>query len=155
MHDTFTYLFTAAAPPHPGTNPDLRAQALDLLEAPGRLRASWSEVMRRLEVEGFEAGEFALLCRVHLNLLDNCAALLEVLSGLSEPLPMPQEKLSSAAEEVKSQQGEIQALHRLATSKPPSLDPVKLLALETKYAGQPAVEIGELIRQVQAGEIEL
>ncbi len=156
MFDQLTsFLFTAGVPRPPGTNPDLRTQALDLLDSPGRLCASWAEVRRRLEDEGYEAGEFALFCRVHLNLLDNCAALLEALGGLSDPLRMPPEKLGSAALEIKSQQEEIRPLYELATRKPPPLDPVKLRAAESKHAGEPAVEVGELLRQIQAGEVEL
>lgn len=156
MLDQLTsFLFTAGVPRPPGSNPDLGAQALDLLDSPGRLRASWAEVRRRLEDEGYEAGEFALFCRVHLNLLDNCAALLEALSGLSDPLRMSPEKLRSAALEIKSQQDEIRPLYELATRKPPPLDLVKLRATERKHTGESAVEVGELIRQVQAGGIEL
>ena len=150
-----SFLFAAGVPRPPEANPDLRAQALDLLDSPGRLRASWGEVMRRLDEAGYEAGEFALVCRVQLNLLDNCAALLEVLNGLSDQLPTPTEKLRTATVEVKSQQDEIRPLYEIATRKPPPLDPLRLLAAERKHAGEPAVEIGELIRQVQAGEVEL
>jgi hypothetical protein len=150
-----SFLFTAGVPRPPGANPDLRAQALELLESPGRLRASWAEVRRRLEAEGYEAGEFALVCRVHLNLLDNCAALLEVLGALSDHLPLPTEKLRSVAAEVKAQQDEIRPLYEFATRKPPPLDPEKLAAAQEKYAGEPAVEVGELLRQIQAGEVEL
>src|SRR5437899_300375 len=95
-----SFLFTAGVPRPPGADPDVRAQALVLLESPGRLRASWAGVLRGLENEGYEAGAFAVLCRVHLNLLDNCAALLEVLGRLSDHLSLPPEKLRSAAVEV-------------------------------------------------------
>ena len=156
MIDQWTsFLFTAGVPRPPETNPDLRAQALDLLDSPGRLRASWAGVMRRLEEEGYEAGEFALVCRVHLNLLDNCAALLEVLEGLSDQLPTPSEKRRSAAVEVQSQQEAIRPLYEFATRKPRPLDLLKLRAAEGKHAGEPAVEVSELIRRIQAGEVEL
>jgi len=150
-----SFLFTAGVPRAPGADPDLRAQALELLESPGRLRASWAGVLRRLGDEGYEAGEFALLCRVQLNLLDNCAALLEVLGGLSDRLALGPENLRGAALEVKAQQDEVRPLYELATRKPPPLDPVKFLAAEGKHAGEPAVEVGELLRQVQAGEVGL
>jgi hypothetical protein len=148
-------LFTAGIPRPPESNPDLRVQALELLDAPGRLRASWTDVRRRLEEEGFEAGEFALICRVQLNLLDNCAAILEVLGALSDRLQLPPEKRRSAAKEVKSQQKEIRPLYEFAKRKPAPFDPAKLLEVQRKHSGEPAVEVGELLRQVQAGEIEL
>src|SRR4051794_2477169 len=148
-----SFLFTAGVPRAPGADPDLRAQALELLESPGRLRASWAGVMRRLGDEGYEAGDFALLCRVRLNLLDNCAALLDVLGGWSDHLALRPEELRAAAVEVKAQQDEIRPLYEPSTRKPPPLDPVKLLAAEGKHAGEPAVEVGELIRQVRAGEV--
>jgi hypothetical protein len=110
---------------------------------------------RHLEDEGFEAGDFARLCRVHLNLLDNCAAVLEVLGDLSDRLSLPLEKLRSAAVEVKAQQDEIRPLYELATRKPPPLDPVKLARAAAKHADEAAVEVGEIIRQVQAGEVRL
>jgi hypothetical protein len=154
MIDRLTsFLFSAGVPPVPGDHPDLRAQALDLLDSPGRLRASWAEVSHRLEDEGYEAGEFALYCRVHLNLLDNCAALLEVLAGLSDQLGLPADKVRNAVAEVESQQGEVRRLYDLATQKPPPLDAMKLLAASGKHAGEPAVEIGDLVQQVQAGRI--
>jgi hypothetical protein len=148
-------LFTAGVPRAPGPNPDLRAQALELLESPDRLRASWAGVMRRLQDEGFEAGEFALLCRIYLNLLDNCAALLELLGGLPDHLQLPPEKLRQAASDIKTHQEEVRPLYELATRKPPPLDPAKLAAAERKHAGAPAVEVGELIRQIEAGEVAL
>jgi hypothetical protein len=150
-----SFLFTAGIPRPPGTDPDLRAQTLELLESPKRLRASWNRMMRRLEDEGYEAGDFALLCRVHLNLLDNCAALLEALVGLSDHFLLPPEKLRDLAVEVQSQQDEIRPLYELAIRKPPPLDLVRLLAAQKKHAGEPAIEVGELIRQVQAGEVGL
>ncbi len=156
MFDQLTsFLFSAGVPGPPATNADLRAQALDLLDSPGRLRASWAGIRRRLEDEGCEAGEVALFCRVYLNLLDNCAALLEALGGLSDLLRIPPEKLRGAAVEVKSQQDEIRPLYELATRKPPPFDAVKLRAAERKHAGEPALEVGELLRQIQAGEVEL
>jgi hypothetical protein len=91
-----SFLFTAGVPRPPRADPDIRAQALEFLEQPGRLRAAWAGVMRGLENEGYEAGAFALLCRVQLNLLDNCAVLLEVLGRLSDQLSLPREKLRSA-----------------------------------------------------------
>lgn len=156
MFDQLTsFLFTAGVPRAPGTNPDLPAQVLELLNSPGRLRTSWTEVMRRLEDEGFEAGEFALICRVHLNLLDNCAVLLEVLGALSDHLRLPPEKLRGATVEVQSQKDQIRPLYELATRNPPPLEPAKLLAAQKKHASEPAVEVGELLRQLQAGEVEL
>jgi hypothetical protein len=150
-----SFLFTAGVPRPPGADPDLRTQALELLESPARLRASWSAVLQRLGDEGYEAGDFALLCRVHLNLLDNCAALLDVLGNLSEPLRLPPEQLRNAAADVKAQQDQIRPLYELASRQPPPLDPGKLLAAEKRHAGEPAVEVGELLRQVQAGEVPL
>jgi hypothetical protein len=181
MLDQLTsYLFTARVPRPPVADPDLRAQALELLEspdrlremwagvmpqdlaavrralgAPDRLREMWAGVMQHLEDDGYEAGEFALLCRLHLNLLDGSAILLEVLERLSDRLQLPPEKLRSAAAEVKAQQEAIRPLLELATGKPPPLDPAKLAEAERKFAGQPAVEVSELIRQVQASEVEL
>jgi hypothetical protein len=149
-----SFLFTAGVPRPPETDPDLRAQALELLDSPGRFRASWAEIMHRLEDEGYEAGEFALACRVHLNLLDNCAALLEALADLSDRIQLPPEKLRNAVAEVESQQEEIRPLYELASRKPPPLDPAKLLAAQRKHAGTPAVDVGEILRQVQAGEVE-
>jgi hypothetical protein len=111
--------------------------------------------MRRLEEEGFEAGEFVLICRVQLNLLDNCSVILEVLEALSDHLQLPPEKLRSAAAEVKSQQEEIRPLYEFAKRKPAPLDPAKLLVAQRKHTGETAVDVGELLRQVQAGEIEL
>jgi hypothetical protein len=150
-----SFLITAGVPQPPGSNPDPQAQFVELLDSLGRLRASWAEIRRHLEDEGYEAGEFALFCRVHLNLLDNCAAILEALDGLSDRLPLPMENLRSAAVEIQSQQDEIRPLYELATRKPAPLDPGKLLAAQSKHAGEPAVEVGELLRRVQAGEIEL
>ncbi|HTU91290.1 MAG TPA: hypothetical protein VMF69_14515 [Gemmataceae bacterium] len=156
MLDQLTsFLFAAGIPRPPEPSPDLRAQALELLDSPGRLRASWAEIMRRLEDEGFEAGELALICRVHLNLLDNCAALLEALAALSDRLRLPPEKWRSAAVEVKSLEDEIRPLYELATRKPPPFDPAKFLAAQRKHAGEPAVEVGEVLRQIQAGEAKL
>lgn len=156
MLDQLTsYLFAAGIPRSPESNLDLRAQACELLDSPGRLRASWREVMRRLEDEGFEASELALICRVHLNLLDNCAALLDASDALSDPFRLPTEKLRSAAVQVKSLQDEIRPLYELATRRPPALDPAKLLAAQRKHAGEPAVEVGEVLRQIQAGEVRL
>jgi hypothetical protein len=149
-----SFLFTAGVPRPPGLDPDLQMQAEELLESPGRLRASWADVMRTLEQEGYEANEFALLCRVHLNLLDNCGALLEVLDSVSGPLTLPGEKLRAAAAEIKAQQDEIRPLFELASSKPPPLDIAKLAAAQMKFAGEPTVEVGELIRQVQAAEAQ-
>jgi hypothetical protein len=150
-----SFLFTAGVPRPPGGDPDLRAQAVEILESPGRFRASWAGVIRRLEDDGCEVGEFALLCRVHLNLLDNCAALLEILDRLSDHLSLSREKLRSAAAEVKAQLDEIRPLYELATRKPPPLDPANLLAAQAKHGGEPAIEVGELLRQVRAGEVEL
>jgi hypothetical protein len=155
LNQVTSFLFTAGVPRPPETNTDLRAQALELLDSPGYLRASWNKHLRRLEEEGFEAGEFALICRVHLNLLDNCAVLLEVLTVLSEHLRLPLEKLRYAAVEVKSRQDEIRPYYELATRKPAPLDPAKLLVVQRKHSGEPCVEVGELLRQVQAGEAEL
>lgn len=155
MFDQATsFLFTAGIPRPPGANPDLRAQAQELLDSPSHLRADWVEVRRRLEEEGFEAGEFALICRVHLNLLDNCAVLLNVLAASSDP-QLPPEKIRSAAAEVKAQQDEIRPLYELATRKPRPFDLAKRLAAQSKHASEPAVEVGELLRQIQAGEVEL
>lgn len=148
-------LFAAGVPRPPEANPDLRVQALELLDAPRLLRASWTEIMRRLEDEGFEAGEFALICQVYLNLLDNCSALLDVSGALSDHLQVSPENLRSAAVEVKSQKDEIRPLYELATRKPSPLDLEKLLAAQRKHAGEPAVEVGELLRQIQAGEADL
>lgn len=155
MIDQLTsYLFPVAVPRPPAADTaDLRAQALDLLESSGRIRASWAVVIHHLKGEGFEAGEFALLCRVHLNLLDNCAVLLDVLSHLSDHTGVSPEKLRSEAAAVKAQQDEIRPLYELATRKPSPFDPVKFAAAERKYAGQPPVEVGELIRQIEAGEV--
>lgn len=156
MFDQVTsFLFTAGIPRPPGANPDLRAQAQELLDSPSHLRADWAEVRRRLEEEGFEVGEFALICRVYLNLLDNCAVLLNVLATSSDPLQLPPEKIRSAAAEVKAQQDEIRPLYELATRKPPPFDLAKLLAAQSEHAGEPAIEAGELLRQIQAGEVEL
>jgi hypothetical protein len=90
-----------------------------------------------LGVPSPEAGKVAQLCRLHLNLLDNCAALLEVLGGLANHLLLPVEMLRSAAVEVKAQQDEIRPLYELATRKPPALDPLKLIAA-AKHAGEAA-----------------
>lgn len=156
MFDQLTsFLFTAGVPRQPEANPDLRAQALKLLDSLDPLQASWAGVMRRLEEEGHEAGEFALICRVHLNLLDNCAALLEIADALSDRLNLPSERLRSAAVEVKSQQDAIRQLYELATRKSPPLDPAKLLASQKKYAGKAAVEVGELLQQIHSGKVEL
>jgi hypothetical protein len=152
---TATLLFTAGIPRQPRPDPDLRALALELLESPARLRETWAGAMPRLEDEGFEAGEFALLCRLHLNMLDNCAALLEVASALTQDLQLPAGKVRQAVEEVEAQLNEVRPLFELATSKPPPLDPAKLAELERKYAGQPAIEVGELIRQVESSEVQL
>lgn len=148
-------LFTAGVPQPPGAKPDLRAQALDILESPKRLRASWTDIMRRLEAEGFEAGEFALICKIYLNQLDNISILLEVSGAARDHLQLPAEKLRSAAAEVKSLQDAIRPLYEMTTRKPSPLDPAKILAAQKKHASEPAVEVGELLRQIHAGEVAL
>jgi len=147
-------LFTVGVPRTPGTNSDLRLQVQELLQSPARLRASWTAVMRRLQDDGYEAGEFALVCRVHLNLLDNCAALLEILNQLSDDLGLAPEELRSAATDVKAQQDDIRPLAALATRKAPPLDVEQLAEAGRKHAGQPAIEVGEFLRQLQSGEAE-
>jgi hypothetical protein len=149
MVDQLTsFLFTAGMPQPPCANPDLQAQARDLLETPARLRTSWAETRRQLEEDGYEAAEFAVLCRVRLNLLDNCAALLEMSARLPDHVRPPADEVRAALAEVEAQQKEIRRLHELATRKPPPFDLAALRAAQQKHAGTPAVEVGELMNHI-------